>query len=254
MNTLLYFNDVSLGYTHRPVVHHLTGHIPEGAFLAIVGPNGAGKSTLLKAIAGILHPLKGRIILNKKHGTQDIAYLQQQTELDSGFPINVHDFTAMGLWRRVGAFGSIDRTMRAQISETLKRVGLNDLASRPIGTLSGGQMQRALFARLALQDSSLILLDEPFSALDEHTTQDLIQLIKYWHREGRTIIAVLHDLDLIRRHIPHTLILAHETVAWGETNDVLGQDTHVQKAHRLMRGSCRSGANDILTKDAHESL
>ena len=103
----------------------------------------------------------------------------------------------------------------------LAAVGLNGFENRPIGTLSGGQMQRMLFARVLLQDARLIVLDEPFNAIDAKTSADLIALVKRWHGEGRTVLAALHDLDMVRNHFPETLLLARGPVAWGATAQAL---------------------------------
>jgi len=214
------FRDLTLGYDRHPAVHHIDGEVARGELLAIVGPNGAGKSTLLKGIMGELKPLGGSLKLDglNKH---DIAYLPQQIEIDRSFPISVFDCVAMGLWRKIGAWRGLDRSRRGAVARALAALGLLDLANRPVGALSGGQFQRVLFARLLLQDAALILLDEPFRAVDAKTIAELIQLIERWHGEGRTVLAALHDLEQVRAHFPTTLIIAREVVAWGETHRVL---------------------------------
>jgi zinc/manganese transport system ATP-binding protein len=214
------FHNVTLGYDRHPAVHHIDGKIERGELLAVVGPNGAGKSTLLKGIVGELKPLSGRLELDglKK---SDIAYLPQQIEIDRSFPISVFDCVAMGLWREIGAWHGLDDKRNGTVARALARVGLQDLGGRPVGALSGGQFQRVLFARLLLQDASLILLDEPFRAVDNKTVADLIRLILSWHAEGRTVLAALHDIEQVRAHFPTTLLLAREVVAWGETRKVL---------------------------------
>lgn len=219
-HSALRLTDLTLGYDRRPAVHHLTGDVPAGALLAVVGPNGAGKSTLLKAIAGILPPLSGHL---ERIGaaSPDIAFLPQIAEIDRDFPICVYDLVAMGLWRQAGAFGRISRAMHARIEQALAAVGLVGFERRPIGSLSGGQMQRALFARLLLQDARIILLDEPFAAVDQKTVSDLIHIIRRWHAEKRIVIAVLHDLGLAKEHFPDCLLLAREAIAWGPTTQVL---------------------------------
>lgn len=105
--------------------------------------------------------------------------------------------------------------------EALAAVGLEGFAKRHVGSLSAGQFQRVLFARLLLQDANIILLDEPFTAIDARTTRDLVDLVLRWHGEGRTVIAVLHDFDLVRAHFPETLLLARELVGWGPTAAVM---------------------------------
>lgn len=230
--TSIRFDEVTLGYGRHPAVHHLDGEIPAGSLIAVVGPNGAGKSTLLKGIVGTLPPLDGRISLSvPDRGT--IAYLPQAAEIDRSFPLSVFDLVAMGLWSRSGLFGGIGRKDRTRIDEALAAVGLIGFERRPISTLSGGQMQRALFARLLLQDAPLILLDEPFTAIDAKTTADLLDLVRRWHDEKRTVIAVLHDLDMVRRVFPQTLLIAREPVAWGATSDVLSPE-NLLSARRMV--------------------
>ena len=218
--SVLAFRDLTLGYDRHPAVHHLDGDVADGALLAVCGPNGAGKSTLLKGIAGVLKPLSGTI-RRSDLPTREVAYLPQAAEVDRSFPIDVYDLVAMGLWRRTGLFGGISRADRSRIEDAIAAVGLSGFEARPIGTLSGGQMQRTLFARLLLQDARLILLDEPFTALDSGTVADLIALVERWNGEGRTVLAVLHDMELVRAHFPQTLLLARSPVAWGKTGDVL---------------------------------
>ncbi|QIB33283.1 zinc ABC transporter ATP-binding protein AztA [Ancylobacter pratisalsi] len=219
MGNVLAFHDLTLGYERHPAVHHLTGEVPDGALLAVCGPNGAGKSTLLKGIAGALTPLAGNI--DGSLSSHETAYLPQAAEIDRSFPIDVYDLVAMGLWRRTGLFGGVGRADRARIEAAIAAVGLEGFENRIIGTLSGGQMQRTLFARLLLQDARLLLLDEPFNALDAGTITDLIGLVERWNGEGRTVVAVLHDLELVRAHFPQTLLLARSPVAWGATREVL---------------------------------
>lgn len=226
--------NVTLAYRRHPAVHHLSGEFAPGSLTAVVGPNGAGKSTLLKAIMGNLRPESGRIDISGID-RRDIAYLQQISELDRSFPICVLDLVSMGLWRRCGAFGGMTAAMMRRVKEAIATVGLADLADRPIGTLSGGQFQRALFARMLLQDARLLLLDEPFTALDMRTTADLLGLIRDWHGENRTIIAVLHDIDLVREHFPQALLLARSKVAWGEAAQVLTAANMLQ-ARRMCEG------------------
>jgi zinc/manganese transport system ATP-binding protein len=231
MAAILQFRDLTLGYDRHPAVHHLSGTVTSGDLIALVGPNGAGKSTLFKGVVGLIKPLAGGLALEGVKAT-DIAYLPQAAEIDRSFPINVYDLVAMGLWRRRGLFGGIGRADRARVDAAIAAVGLSGFEARAIGTLSGGQMQRALFARLLLQDARVILLDEPFNAIDARTAADLFALVERWHGEGRTVVAALHDLDLVRKGFPQTLLLAREPVAWGTTADVLTSE-NLLKARRM---------------------
>ncbi|MGY0571179.1 metal ABC transporter ATP-binding protein [Bradyrhizobium sp. RDM12] len=216
----LHFHNVTLGYDRHPAVHHLNGEVASGALVAVIGPNGAGKSTLLRGIVGILRPLDGSIHLGGLD-SRDIAYLPQSADIDRSFPISVFDFVGTGLWRAAGLFGGISKAAREKILRAIASVGLNGFENRPIGTLSGGQMQRVLFARVLLQDARLIVLDEPFNAIDSKTAADLLVLVKHWHREGRTVLAALHDMEMVRTHFSETLVLARGPVAWGPTAEVL---------------------------------
>jgi len=227
----LQFSDVTLGYDRHPAVHHLSGEVARGALLAVIGPNGAGKSTLFRGLAGILKPLAGAISLCGLDA-RDIAYLPQTADIDRSFPITVFDFVGTGLWRATGLFGGIGTVARGRIARALAAVGLTGFENRTIGTLSGGQMQRLLFARVLLQDARLIVLDEPFNAIDARTAADLLMLVKHWHAEGRTVLAALHDIDLVGVHFPQTLLLAREVVAWGATADVLTAD-NLAEARRM---------------------
>jgi len=237
------FDNLTLGYDRHPALHHLTGTVAQGSLTAIIGPNGAGKSTLLKGIVGALKPLGGRVDLGDLK-TRDIAYLPQLADVDRTFPINLYDFVAMGLWRDVGAFGTIGGRQTAKIETAIAAVGLEGFERRAIGTLSGGQMQRTLFARLLLQDSPVILLDEPFNAIDTRTSGDLLDLVHRWHGEGRTIIAVLHDMDTVVRHFPETMLLAREVIAWGRTEDVC-TPAHLLAA-RQMAEAFDAAANECV--------
>ena len=231
MSAQLRFHNVTLGYDRHPAVHHLDGAIETGALVAVVGPNGAGKSTLFKGIVGGLKPLAGHI---ERGGlaARDIAYLPQIADIDRSFPINVYDMVALGLWRRAGLFGGIDQQGRAAVADAIAAVGLTGFDQRPISTLSGGQMQRMLFARLLLQDARVIVLDEPFTAIDAKTSADLFDLIRRWHSEKRTVLATLHDIDFVKANFPETLVLARQTVAWGRTAEVLTPE-NLLKARRM---------------------
>lgn len=220
MTAAIAFQNLTLGYDRHPAVHHLEAEIETGSLTAIIGPNGAGKSTLLKAVTGTLTPLEGRITFGGLTRS-DIAYLPQQSEIDRSFPLSVIDLVSMGLWREIGPFGRLTRAQQSRVEAAIAAVSLTGFESRPIGALSGGQMQRALFARLLLQDAQLVLLDEPFTAIDARTMADLTEVVRNWHDEGRTVLAVLHDYDTVREHFPRTLMLARELVAHGPTGKVL---------------------------------
>ncbi len=212
------FRDLTLGYNSHPAVHHLNGSVKAGSLTAVVGANGSGKSTLLKGIVGVLKPMSGSRIVQT--GAR-VAYLPQQSELDRTFPARVVDLVSMGLWPRRGLLGRHTKQDREAVAKALMAVGLAGFDDRSLDTLSGGQLQRALFARVLVQDADIILLDEPFNAIDAKTVGDLIGVIKRWHGEKLTVMVVVHDLDLVRTHFPDTLLLARGPIAWGETKEAL---------------------------------
>ena len=227
---MIRLENLTLGYDRHPAVHHLDLAIPDGELLAIVGPNGAGKSTLLKALTGELIPLGGRIRMPAGRGS--IAYLPQQSGMDKDFPISVFDMVALGLWQEAGAFGHQGAAAARRVRQAIATVGLTGFEQRVIGSLSGGQFQRARFARLLLQDAPVVLLDEPFAAIDTRSTEDLMRIVLDWHCVGRTVVAVLHDLEQVRRHFPTCLLIAREPVAWGPTAEVLNPENLRIAQHR----------------------
>ncbi len=243
MTAVLRLQNLTLGYDRHPAVHHIGGEVEAGDLLAICGPNGAGKSTLLKGIAGALKPLGGSIE-RVACAARDIAYLPQAAEIDRTFPVNVFDMVSMGFWRQAGLFGGIGTGRKRKVMDAIHAVGLDGLEDRAIGTLSGGQLQRMLFARIMVQDSAVILLDEPLTALDTRTADDLVSIVERWQAQGRTVIAVLHDMDLVRRVFPKTLLLARELVAWGATFDVLSP-SNLQRAREMVEAFDRN-AEDCM--------
>lgn len=218
--TAIELQQVWLGWRDRIAVRDASGAFAQGSLTALVGPNGAGKSTLIKALTGRLSPARGRIRIAPELA-RSLACLPQSTELDLDFPISTFDLVALGAWHRLGAWRGMDGAGRDAVEAALLAVGLAGSGHQPVNTLSGGQLRRALFARLMLRDAQVILLDEPFAAVDRATTEDLLALLHQWHDEGRTVIAVLHDLDMVRAHFPQSLLLAGQVVAWGASDGVL---------------------------------
>ncbi len=218
---MINLTDLTCLHDRRPAVHHLTGRFTPGSLTAIVGPNGAGKTTLLRTIAGLHTSYEGRIVRGGR-----IALLPQSPNLDRAFPITCAEVAAMGTWSAMHAFHPMPDP--DNIGESLETVGLSGFATRLVGTLSAGQFQRLLFARLILQDAPILLLDEPFNAVDARTEADLLRLIQRWHAAGKTIVAVLHDLDLVRRAFPDTLLLARDKIAWDQTSIALSSENSLK--------------------------
>lgn len=229
-NAIITLDNLTVTYQRHPALHHVTGSFERGSVTAIVGPNGAGKSTLLKSILGLVRVNSGRIVTVPSR--KAIAYLPQLAEIERSFPISVIDCVLLGYWRRMGLFGKVDHAMRQRADDALTAVGLSGFGLRAVGSLSAGQFQRVLFARILLQDAELILLDEPFTAVDARTTSDLLGIVRAWQNEGRTVIAVLHDYEQVRAQFPQALLLARNVVAWGPTAEVMCAD-NLQRAKAM---------------------
>lgn len=194
------------------VLHTLNLTIPDQSMVALLGPNGSGKSTLLKIIAGELTPSQGQVGLSPElQGA--IGYLSQSAQFDVSIPVSVFEVAAMGLLNRRGLFSAITAADKARVTEMLARVGLLHLANHNLQELSGGQLQRLRFARLLVEDAKLLLLDEPFNAVDENTQRDLLMLLNEQHRAGCTIITALHNQSLANLHFPLHIYLGREIVA-----------------------------------------
>lgn len=183
-------------------------------------------------IAGLVKPVSGVIKTCVQHPSQ-LAYLAQHKDMDRTFPILVEDVVAMGLWSKIGVFGGLTHQDRPLVRDALAQVGLTGFNKRCLTELSGGQFQRLLFARLIIQQANMILLDEPFTGIDAQTTKDLLKLIQQWHQQGKTIIAVLHDIEMIRKFFPNCILIAHELIAAGQTHEVLTTENLAKAAFHV---------------------
>lgn len=236
----LVLKDVTVSYDRIPAVHHVSGSFKSGSLTAVAGPNGAGKSTLLKAIMGLISLTSGEI---NRGGLRprDIAYLPQRAEIDTHFPVSAGDFVMLGAWGGTGAWGGVAQSRRADARAALDTVGLGALHAMPIGRLSAGQFQRMLFARLILRDCPIVFLDEPFAGVDTSTTDDLLKVIHGWHEAGRSVLAVLHDLNQIEAGFPETLLLARECVFWGKTAEALAPENLIKARQLTDQWSAEAG-------------
>jgi zinc/manganese transport system ATP-binding protein len=209
---------VTLRRGGRDLAREFSGVLAPGSLTAIAGPNGAGKSTLLHVLSGLRQPDVGRV---DRGPNGAIALLPQEGRLDRGFPVTCREVVALGRIGRSGLFRGLDAQDFAAADAALDAVGLGGLGQRAIGALSAGQFQRVMFARTIVRDARVILLDEPFSAVDAATEADLMDIIRGWHADGRTVAAVLHDHDLIRAEFPETILLGPPTPLWGPTHLVM---------------------------------
>ena len=220
---MIKLRNITVSYQRHPALHHVSGVIEAGSLTALVGPNGGGKSTLFKALKGMLKIEEGHIDYNAVI-PRDISFMSQYHQLEFQFPVSVEELVLLGNWRRTGLLGAMPHDTQHSLHHALEAVGLSGFGSRRINTLSVGQLQRALFARVIIEDSKMILLDEPFSAIDSNTTEALWKIIHRWQNQGRTILIAMHDLAQVRTHCPNTILLAREAIGWGKTQEVLSTE------------------------------
>ena len=230
---ILRFNDVTVRFDHRAALESITEQVRCNSLNAIVGPNGAGKTTLLRSILG-WHPLStGEIRIGDSHAHHALprlAYLPQRAEIDWDFPVTVGAVVEQGRYPHLGPFQSFDRGDREAVAKAIQEMGLESKVDRQIRFLSGGQQQRVFLARALAQGADIFLLDEPFSSLDMRATEDLLALFQEWKTQGRTLLAVVHDLDMARRAFDHVLLLRSKLIASGEPSSVL-TESNLQAAY-----------------------
>jgi zinc/manganese transport system ATP-binding protein len=213
------------GAPGQPLTPSVDFQLPKGSLTAVIGANGSGKTSLLKVIAGLQKPLAGKVIIDvpRKGG---LSFLPQQQHLDRQFPISLQELVAAGFWGSKQA-----PEIRSQrLKSALEDWCLTGLEHRPLMALSGGELQRALLARLSLAEAPLLLLDEPHAALDELGQALLWKHIHAWHAEGRTLVVVCHDLAAVRQQIPQALLIKNSGCVLGLSTDLIRQQPQTQVA------------------------
>ena len=219
----VHVEDLTVIYGADPALWNVELDIPAGVMCAIVGPNGAGKSTLLKALLGLLRPVSGQVRLlgGPVAGMRGrIGYVPQRHSVDWDFPTTARDVVEMGLYRRIGWFRRPRREDRARALAALAEVGMKDLAGRQISELSGGQQQRVFIARALVQDTPVLIFDEPLAGVDAASEAVIISLLKRLRDGGRTVIVVHHDLATLQSYFDWLVILNVRLVAQGRMRDV----------------------------------
>ncbi|HEV7812625.1 MAG TPA: ABC transporter ATP-binding protein [Leifsonia sp.] len=228
MASILQAERLRLAYDDRVVIDNLSIDIPDGGFTIIVGPNACGKSTLLKALARTLRPAAGRVLLagkpidsfRSKHVARQLAMLPQSPI--SPEAITVRDLVGRGRYPHQTLLRQWSRADDAAVAGAMMATGVEDLADRPVGALSGGQRQRVWIAMVLAQQTGLLLLDEPTTFLDIAHQYDVLELCARLHQDGRTLVAVLHDLNQAARYATNLVAMSRgEIVAQGPPGDVL---------------------------------
>ncbi len=198
-NSIIKIENLSAGYDRKTVLHDINLEISEKDFLGIIGPNGGGKTTLMKVILGLLKPSEGKITFydNEMPVEQlEIGYLPQYNSIDKKFPISVYEVILSGLNRQKSLFSRFTKEHHERVKETISMMGLEGMENKPIGQLSGGQMQRALLGRAIVSNPKAIILDEPNTYIDKRFEARLYSLLEEINKQ-RTVILVSHDIGSV---------------------------------------------------------
>ncbi|RDL47573.1 Ferric enterobactin transport ATP-binding protein FepC [Ensifer sp. M14] len=225
----LYAKAVTLAYERRVISEKLSVAIPDGSFTVIVGPNASGKSTLLRALARLLPPSSGQIVLDGKEigkraakaVASRIGLLPQSSIAPEG--ISVFDLVSRGRYPHQSFLRQWSKADEAAVWQAMELTGIADLAARPVDELSGGQRQRVWIGMVLAQETPILLLDEPTTFLDIAHQIELLDLCQYLSRHcGRTLVAVLHDLNHACRYATHIIAMRDGTiVAEGEPATII---------------------------------
>jgi zinc transport system ATP-binding protein len=204
--------------------------VARGDFLAVIGPNGSGKTTLLKVILGLVRPTRGeaRVFGRAPWELRDerwrIGYCPQVLSVDLNFPVRCGEVVLMGRYGRIGLLHRPSAADRGAARRALERVGVADLAERPIARLSGGQRQRVFLARALASEPDLLLLDEPTTGVDVAATESLYELLRGLHEAGITIVVVSHDVGVVASYVDGVACVNRRLVAHGRPEEILASD------------------------------
>ncbi|WP_163582486.1 metal ABC transporter ATP-binding protein [Gracilibacillus saliphilus] len=226
-------HNLSVQYQQQKVLENVHLQVPKGSITGIIGPNGAGKSTLMKAILGLVPITEGKVNVLEQPFTQQkdlIGYVPQRSEVDWDFPINALDVVLMGRYKHFKRFRPISKQEKDLAMTFLKEIGMETYANRQISQLSGGQQQRVFLARALAQNTPIYFMDEPFAGVDAATEKMMIQLMKQWKNDGKTVIIVHHDLQTVQEYFDHVLLLNKKTIGCGKTSDVF-QPQNIERTY-----------------------
>ncbi len=223
---LLSFENISIGYDNNPIVENLNFEVEQGDYLTVLGENGAGKSTLLKTMLGLMKPLSGKIVFDKKVKKTEIGYLPQQTVVQKDFPASVWEIVISGCLSKTGLRPFYSKQEKEIAEANIKKLGLEDLKKRCYRELSGGQQQRVLLARALCASNKLLVLDEPVTGLDPKVTVQLYEIIASLNKEGITIIMISHDLQALQ-YANKVLHIGHQTFFGSKEDYLKSQDYQI---------------------------
>lgn len=248
--TVVEGRDLVLAYGARVAIASSSFRIPRGGVTALVGPNGSGKSTLLGAIAGLIDPVAGQLLLDGVDRRR-ISYVLQTTKVNESLPVTVREVVSMGRYATSGPHRRLGAEDAEAVEGAMVRMGVEGLAGRHLGELSGGQRQRVFVAQGLAQDHDLLLLDEPLTGLDLTSAQAIDQVIHEESRSGGTIVISTHDLAeaMVADHV---LLLSGRVVASGPPAEALKLE-HLGEAYgpNLLH---REGEGLFIDDPAHQPV
>lgn len=210
-NILIQLKDIDVCYHKKRVLHQINLTVRAHDFLGIIGPNGGGKTTLVKTILGLKKPQSGSVDFYRQGqpvSSIPIGYLPQYNQIDKKFPISVYEVILSGLKKKIGRSYSAEQCLEAE--QMLSRMGLEDMRNRPIGSLSGGQMQRALLGRAIISRPDVVILDEPNTYIDKMFETQLYHLLGEINKES-AIILVSHDIGSVLQNV-RSIACVNETL------------------------------------------
>lgn len=217
----VHVQNICFSFGGLDVLSDIHGLFPKNSMTAVVGPNGAGKTTLLKILAGLEKPKTGQICYHGYPVTPRMSYLRQSHNLDRDFPLSVEETVFLGTLPSLGWHKAADQESCEKVQRALSRVNMSKLAKASLSDLSYGQLQRVFFARFLVEDAEVLLLDEPFNFVDEGTAKIFIEILQEEQLRGKTIIVVMHDLEVARKHFENVLVLSRRLIGWGRTAEIL---------------------------------
>ncbi len=227
MQVAIEVRDLTVAYRERPVLWDVDLTVPSGVLMAIIGPNGAGKTTLIKAILNLVPPSAGRVrIFGKPYASAKslVGYVPQRGSVDWDFPANALDVVLMGLYGQLGWVRRPGRAERARALDALEKVGMDHFAHRQISQLSGGQQQRVFLARALVQGATVYFMDEPLQGVDATTERAIIDLLRTLRSDGKTVVAVHHDLQTVPKYFDEVMLLNVRRIACGPVDEVFTQE------------------------------
>jgi len=245
--------DLAAGYGERAAIQDISFAIQPGHMIGVIGPNGAGKSTLFKAILGLIPWQRGDIFLHEAPALSQRAlmgYLPQLEDINRDFPVSVEDVIMMGRYPRVGWFRRPGPGDRQAVLQALERVDLLPQTGAQIGQLSGGQLQRALLARVLAQDPHLLLLDEPVSGVDAASQHAIFALLEELRENGKTVVVATHDLNCVVERFDQVLCINRRMISYGPPSEVFREDILDKTyGHHLM--IVQVGDRRVVVADEH---